>query len=165
MAKHLAVFVLMFIGLVSLNAYPVVELNEFSSETIRIRYNALIEELRCPKCQNQNLAGSDSTVSEDLRREVLIMLEDGYSDTEIRTFMRERYGDFILYNPPMEGKTLLVWVLPAVFLIFAVAVITVVVRSATKNAALYPEGDLEQELDNQEANAGIESTDREEDKS
>lgn len=120
--------------LVSSGSLAVVELHEFSSEQIRDRYDGLIEELRCPKCQNQNLAGSDSEVSADLRREVLIMLENGNSDDEIRRFMRDRYGDFILYSPPVEGKTLLVWVLPAIFLLLAIAVAVVVVRNATRHA-------------------------------
>ena len=123
----------------------VVELNEFSSEQIRARYESLIEELRCPKCQNQNLAGSDSAVSTDLRREVLIMLEDGRTDQEIRAFMRERYGDFILYNPPMEGKTLLVWVLPAVFLLLAALVVFFVVRNAMRSARLEADNPIEGE--------------------
>jgi len=125
---------LLLLSLCAINSFAVVEINEFSSEQVRARYESLIEELRCPKCQNQNLAGSDSAVSVDLRREVLIMLEDGHSDNEIRTFMRERYGDFILYNPPIEGKTLLVWVLPVIFLTFAVAVAFFVIRNATRNA-------------------------------
>lgn len=133
--------------LFSLNSLAVIDIHEFSSEEIRERYEVLIEELRCPKCQNQNLAGSDSEVAEDLRREVLILLEDGYSDQEIRTYMRDRYGDFILYDPPVEGKTLLVWVIPLVMFLLGLLVVFFVVRSATRNAAknipdeFEPEGD------------------------
>lgn len=116
--------------------FAVIEINQFSNEQIRDRYNGLIDELRCPKCQNQNLAGSDSVVAVDLRREVLFMLEDGYTDVEIRTFMRERYGDFILYNPPVEGKTLLVWLLPVVFVCVALLILITVLRSSTKNTQL-----------------------------
>jgi len=122
-------------------ALAVVELNEFSSEEIKTRYLALIEELRCPKCQNQNLAGSDSEVAVDLRREVFFMLEDGYSDQDIRDFMHERYGDFILYNPPMSGKTLLVWVLPVLFFLCGVFAAFFIVRNATRNASLSDETD------------------------
>lgn len=138
LANMLSVMLLVF----AMNGHAVVEINEFSSDQIRDRYEALIEELRCPKCQNQNLAGSDSAVSVDLRREVLLMLEDGHSDHEIRTFMRERYGDFILYNPPVEGKTLMVWVLPVVFLLFALAVAFAVIRNATRNAKLETDDDF-----------------------
>lgn len=129
--------------LVSLNSLAVIDIHEFSSEEIRERYEVLIEELRCPKCQNQNLAGSDSVVAEDLRREVLILLEDGYSDEEIRSYMRDRYGDFILYDPPVEGKTLLVWVIPLVMFVLGLLVVFFVVRSAMRNAARNVPDDFE----------------------
>jgi len=119
-----------------MTAYAVVELNEFSSEQIKVRYLALSEELRCPKCQNQNLAGSDSEVANDLRREILLLLEEDYSDQQIRDFMQERYGDFILYNPPLGGKTLLVWVLPVLFFLCGVFVAIFIIRNAIRNAAL-----------------------------
>lgn len=123
------------LALLSLNALGVIDVHEFSSEEIRERYESLTQELRCPKCQNQSLAGSDSAVSEDLRREILLLLEDGRSDQEIRDYMRDRYGDFILYDPPVEGKTLLVWVIPLVMFIIGLLVIFLVVKSATRNAA------------------------------
>ena len=129
--------------LVSTCALAVIDVHEFSSEEIRERYESLTEELRCPKCQNQSLAGSDSPVSEDLRREILLLLEDGRSDQDIRDYMRDRYGDFILYNPPAEGKTLLVWVIPAVLFFIGLLVIFFVVRSATRNAAINVPDDLE----------------------
>ncbi len=129
--------------LVSLGTVAVIDVHEFSSEEIRERYESLTEELRCPKCQNQSLAGSDSSVSEDLRREILLLLEDGRTDQEIRDYMRDRYGDFILYNPPVEGKTLLVWVIPAVLFFIGLLVIFFVVRSATRNAATNVPDDLE----------------------
>ncbi len=133
--------------LISLNTLAVIDVHEFSSEEIRERYEALIEELRCPKCQNQNLAGSDSPVSEDLRREILILLEDGRTDQEIRDYMRDRYGDFILYDPPVEGKTLLVWVIPMVMFLVGLLVIFLVVKSATRNAATNVEVDPDVEED------------------
>ncbi len=121
--------------MVSSSSLAVIELNQFSSEEIRIRYQALIGELRCPKCQNQNLAESDSTVSVDLRRQVLLMLEEGHSDDDIRRFMRERYGDFILYKPPVEGKTLLVWILPALLFLLGLLAVVLIVRAASGRCA------------------------------
>ena len=142
MASQLAgllVFSALLVG--SSDSLAAIEINEFSSDSIRTRYEDLTGELRCPKCQNQNLAGSDSAVSVDLRREVLTMLESGSTDAEIKSFMRDRYGDFILYQPPVEGKTLLVWVLPVFFLLFAAAVAFFVIRNATRNARLEPGDD------------------------
>lgn len=93
-------------------AVAAIDVYDFSSEELRLRYQELIQELRCPKCQNQSLAGSDSPISADLRREIHRMLEDGLSDAQIKQFLVDRYGQFVLYEPPMSGNTLLVWVLP-----------------------------------------------------
>ena len=94
----------------------VVETYEFDSEVQRKRYHQFVDELRCPKCQNQNLDGSDAEIARDLRRELHRLLKDGRSDAEIVHFMVERYGDFILYKPRLNRKTLLLWVAPALFL-------------------------------------------------
>lgn len=112
-------------------AFAVVEIEPLSTELLQKRYDSLIEELRCPKCQNQNLAGSDSMIAQDLRREVRIMLEAGRSDREIKDFLVARYGDFVLYNPPMSGVTLWVWVVPVLLLCIGVGVAVMVIRNAT----------------------------------
>lgn len=138
--KKFIISFFVFLTCLSGSSLAVVELNEFKSEEMRVRYTALIEELRCPKCQNQNLAGSDSVVAVDLRREVFLMLEEGYSDKEIRNFMHERYGDFILYNPPIAGKTMLVWVLPILFFICGLFVAFYIIRNATRNAKIEKAG-------------------------
>lgn len=117
----------------SVSAFAVVELEPLSTEILQKRYNVLIEELRCPKCQNQNLAGSDSAIAQDLRREVRIMLEAGRTDREIKDFLVARYGDFVLYRPPMSGITLWVWILPVLLLGLGIAVGVFAVRMATTN--------------------------------
>ena len=87
------------------------------------RFQALVEELRCLVCQNQNLADSDAGLAADLRREVFDMMRAGKDDDEIRTFMVQRYGDFVLYRPPVKRTTWLLWFGPAlVVLIAAVAI-------------------------------------------
>ena len=88
------------------------ELRAFGSTTMRSRYYALINELRCPKCQNQNLSDSDAPIAEDLRNELLSLLDEGYSDQEIRDFMTARYGTFVLYQPPLTRFTLALWLVP-----------------------------------------------------
>ena len=88
------------------------ELRAFGSSTMRSRYYALINELRCPKCQNQNLSDSDAPIAEDLRNELFSLLDEGYSDQEIRDFMTARYGTFVLYQPPLTRFTLALWLLP-----------------------------------------------------
>lgn len=79
----------------------------------------LSEELRCLVCQNQSIAESQAELAQDLRRQVREMLAAGKSDDEVRAFMVERYGDFVLYEPPVKRSTLLLWLGPAVLLLGA----------------------------------------------
>lgn len=101
----------------------VVDIREFSSPENRERYHRLVDELRCPKCQNQNLAGSDSEIALDLRSELHRLLEEGKTDREIKEFMVARYGDYVLYKPPLQSNTLLLWWGPPI--IFGVALLIV----------------------------------------
>ena len=96
---------------------------EFSDESLRIRYQQLVQELRCPKCQNQNLADSNSPISEDLRAQVHRLLEEGMSDREIKDYLKSRYSEFILYRPEVNQNTWLLWAAPVVFLIFGLWVL------------------------------------------
>ena len=77
----------------------------FSDEGDRARYQRFTYELRCPKCQNQNLADSNAPIATDLRREIYRMFAEGKSNAEIVEFLVDRYGDFVLYNPPLSSKT------------------------------------------------------------
>jgi cytochrome c-type biogenesis protein CcmH len=110
-------------GLLATSASAVVDIYAFDTDSQRERYLQLSEELRCPKCQNQNLAGSDSQIAGDLRRELRRLLEEGKTDREIKRFMVDRYGEFVLYNPPLQKSTLVLWGLP--FLLFLTGVIAV----------------------------------------
>ncbi len=101
-------------------ALATVDVFEFSSAEQRERYQTLVEELRCPKCQNQNLAGSDSPIAMDLRRELYRQLQDGRTDDQIKAFMVKRYGDYVLYRPPVQSNTLILWWGPPV--LFGVAI-------------------------------------------
>lgn len=89
----------------------------FDNPRQEAQYRALIEEFRCPKCQNQNLAGSDAPIAQDLKQKTYDMVKDGRSDTEIRNYMNERYGDFISYKPPVRPSTWILWFLPPVILL------------------------------------------------
>ncbi len=81
------------------------------------RFHALAAELRCVQCQNQSLADSNAQIAHDLRREVLNLMREGRSDAQIKQFLVERYGEFVLYRPRMEGSTLLLWLGPGVLLL------------------------------------------------
>lgn len=93
-----------------------IDVVQFEDPVLRERYESLAYELRCPKCQNQNLSDSDSQISEDLRREVARLLREGKTDKEIKDTMVSLYGDFILYRPPVQNNTLVLWLAPAILL-------------------------------------------------
>jgi cytochrome c-type biogenesis protein CcmH len=93
-----------------------VDVYQFESTEQEARYRALIAEFRCPKCLNTNLAGSDAPIAQDLRRTVhRLVVTEGLSDQQIRDYLQDRYGDFVLYNPPFRPGTWLLWLAPAVF--------------------------------------------------
>ena len=87
------------------------------------RLQHLSEELRCLVCQNQTIADSNAELAQDLRREIRGMIRDGKSDREIIDFMVVRYGDFVLYRPPVQGNTLLLWGGPLALMLLGLAVL------------------------------------------
>ena len=103
--------------------WATIDTYQFNNEAQELRYQALIAELRCPKCQNQNLAGSDAPIAKDLKDRTSQLLQDGKTDSEIRDYMVERYGDFISYKPPVRGSTYALWFGPFALLLVVVAVL------------------------------------------
>mgnify|MGYP001387339249 CR=1 FL=1 len=103
--------------LLSVTSYAAIDVYNFDSVQQEAQYRGLIEELRCPKCQNQNLAGSDAPIAQDLKQKTYDMVKDGRSDGEIRAYMQERYGDFISYKPPVRPSTWILWFFPPLLLI------------------------------------------------
>lgn len=89
----------------------------FDDPALQARYEQINRELRCLVCQNQTIADSNATLAQDLRREVREMIAAGKSDDDIREFMIERYGDFVLYRPRMTGITFLLWATPVLLLL------------------------------------------------
>ncbi|HEB77449.1 MAG TPA: cytochrome c-type biogenesis protein CcmH [Methylothermaceae bacterium] len=100
----------------SLPALAGIEVRQFPTPELEHRYQRLIEQLRCLVCQNQSLADSNADLAEDLRTEVYTMLLAGKSDAEIVDFLVQRYGDFVLYKPPVKKVTALLWFGPFVAL-------------------------------------------------
>lgn len=126
MANHLSTLILKLAGVVlacllSSVSYAAIEVYDFDSTQQEAQYRGLIEELRCPKCQNQNLAGSDAPIAQDLKQKTYDMVKDGRSDGEIRAYMQERYGDFISYRPPVRPSTWILWFFPPLLLIVLIA--------------------------------------------
>src|SRR5690606_31819593 len=117
-------------------AQAAIDTYEFRDEAERERYRTLTEELRCPKCQNQNIADSNAPIAMDLREEIFRMLEEGKSNDEIVDYLVDRYGDFVRYNPPVNTTTLLLWYGPAGLLVLGFGVLAVIlVRRRRVDAA------------------------------
>ncbi len=117
--------VLLGLALVT-SAQGAIDTYEFRDEAERERYRTLTEELRCPKCQNQNIADSNAPIAMDLRQEIFRMLEEGQSNEQIVDYLVERYGDFVRYKPPMNAKTMLLWYGPVALLVLGFGVLAVI---------------------------------------
>ncbi|MCX7557329.1 cytochrome c-type biogenesis protein CcmH [Xanthomonadaceae bacterium JHOS43] len=107
----------------------------FRDASEEARFRALAAELRCVMCQNQSLADSNAPIAQDLRREVLELMQQGKSDDEIKAFLTERYTEFVLYRPPMRGSTLWLWIAPPALLLIGALVLFLVLR---KRAEVVP---------------------------
>ena len=113
----------------------------FDDPEMEARYNQLTLELRCRVCRNQNLADSDAELAHDLREEIYGMMSAGQSNEQIKTFLVDRYGDFVLYRPAMSGNTMALWLMPGILLfIGAIALIFTIRKRNQKLAAQRQQG-------------------------
>lgn len=115
-------------------ARAAIDVHTFDTPEQHARFEALIDELRCPKCLNTNLSGSDSAIAADLRDAVARMIREGRSDQEIRDYLVARYGDFILYKPRLNAATVLLWFGPGLLLLVGLTIIVVLVRRQLRRA-------------------------------
>jgi len=115
----------------TLNALAVDSTPAFEDPALQARYEALTHQLRCLVCQNETIADSGATLAADLRRELREQIAAGKSDQQVLTFMTDRYGAFVLYKPPFEKRTWLLWLGPALLLLIGVGVaIRIIVQRA-----------------------------------
>lgn len=130
-------FIVIFLLIISFTALAqktgVQEPLVFASQQQQERFNKLTEELRCLVCQNQNLADSDAPLAHDLRREVHEMVLAGRTNKQIKEFLVTRYGDFVLYRPPVQKNTYLLWLAPLVLLLIGALILR---SSISKRSAL-----------------------------
>ncbi len=112
------------------------------------RYERLIRDLRCLVCQNNSIADSNASLASDLRREVRELMVSGQSDDQIRTFMTERYGDFVLYRPPLKPRTWLLWSAPVLLLLGGIGIAAMVIMRRARAAQASPAA-LDEEPDRQ----------------
>ena len=132
-----------FTVLISMSYLSVAEiiLYPFTDPVKEDRFNVLIQELRCPKCQNNNLADSNSELSVDLKDIVYDQINAGKSDEEITNYLKERYGDFISYRPPVKPSTWLIWYGPFVILLVGGFLIFQFVSARQKDKPIAPQSD------------------------
>ena len=101
---------------------------QLENPALQARFESITKDLRCLVCQNESVADSNAALADDLRRQVREMLVAGKSDTEIFDFMTARYGEFVRYNPPLEGKTYLIWGAPFLLLLAGVGIVFRIMR-------------------------------------
>ena len=112
---------------------------QFRDTAEETRFHDLTTELRCVKCQNQSLADSNAQIAHDLRREVLQLMHEGRSDEDIKRYLVDRYGEFVLYRPQVEGRTWLLWFGPALLLLAGVLVLARILKQ--RGGAALPDDD------------------------
>jgi cytochrome c-type biogenesis protein CcmH len=134
-------------SLLLLNSAHAIDPERLEDPALQQRYEQLAHQLRCLVCQNETIADSNATLAVDLRREVRKMLMAGKSDVEIRAFLTERYGDFVLYLPPVTPRTWLLWAAPALLLLGGATVAALVVRRRVRTARADPAA-VEEEPEN-----------------
>lgn len=114
----------------------------FSDPKKRKEFLELTEVLRCPKCQNQNIADSDAPISHDMRRKVYELMQEGNDKSEVIDWMKQRYGDFVYYQPPVNAVTVWLWLLPV---LFALMMLVVFIKRRKVDRSL-SDAELEEQL-------------------
>nr|WP_266171668.1 cytochrome c-type biogenesis protein [Dyella subtropica] len=107
----------------------------FKNHAEEVRFQQLTRQLRCLVCQNENLADSNADLARDLRREVFQLMQSGKSDDEIKQYLVDRYSDFVLYDPPVQPSTWLLWFGPLLILLAGAGVVVVTIRKRSRSSA------------------------------
>ncbi len=130
-----AIFLLSIISVFFTSAYSAIEVYQFDDAEKTARFKKLTAELRCPKCQNQNIADSNAEIAQDLRTKLQQMLTANKSDDDIVKYMTDRYGDFVLYEPRVTTQTYLLWFGPFLLLAIALCIVFLIVRGRNKRTS------------------------------
>lgn len=109
------------------------------SDDQRERFHQLLNELRCPKCQNQNIADSDAPIAEDMRNEVYRMVQEGADEQTVVDAMIERFGEFVHYKPAFDARTALLWLMPLIVVVVGVTIVVFIVRRSGRGDDGTPE--------------------------
>ena len=128
----------------SVSAWASIDVLNFTSPDQEKEYQQLTQELRCPQCQNNNIADSNATIAVDMRAKVFELLQEGKSKQQVVNYMVQRYGNFVTYDPPLTAATIMLWVLPLLLVLCGIAL---VLRRRTK---------IQNAIQNQEQNVSVE---------
>ncbi|MEM0515354.1 cytochrome c-type biogenesis protein [Pseudoalteromonas sp. YIC-827] len=129
-------FVFVLLALVfAVSASAVEEKYDFTNDEQAALFTELTKELRCPKCQNQNIADSDAVVAKDLRDKVELLVKEGQSKDQVIDYMIDRYGYFVHYQPPVTPATILLWILPGLIVLGGFAFIILRQKKAAQKAS------------------------------
>ncbi len=137
-----ALTLMLAVFLITGTAGAAIESKQFENSETEARYKKMIAELRCLVCQNQNLSDSDADLAKDLRNQVEKMLKSGNSDEQIADYMVTRYGDFILYNPPLKTSTLVLWAGPLLMVIIGIIIVANIFRRRDRQKSTISPQDL-----------------------
>ncbi|MDC2891466.1 cytochrome c-type biogenesis protein CcmH [Psychrosphaera sp. 1_MG-2023] len=147
MMKSISILIVILASLVSVKSYGFDEMVTFDNPKQEAEYRELIKELRCPKCQNQNIADSNAIVAKDMRAKALLLLQEGKSKQQVVDYMINRYGQFAHYRPPVNIATIMLWAIPVGFILMCIILLwrrsrlSMQVDNATDTAGLNSELD------------------------
>lgn len=116
-------------------ALGAIEVQHFDDPALQERYAALLDELRCPKCQNESIGSSNSPIAHDMRERTAAWLRQGRSDEEIRAAMVARFGEYVLYTPRLGLRTWLLWSLPGMLVVIGGGVVAALIRRRRRRHA------------------------------
>jgi len=114
-------------------SFAAIDTYEFKDSDKQKRFQQLTADLRCPKCQNQNIADSNAAIAQDLRQKIYNMLEKDQSDDQIVDYMVARYGDFVLYEPRFDAKNSVLWLAPLILLILGLGLVVYLSRKRSQD--------------------------------
>lgn len=126
------IMVALMIAAVVLPAAAIDSHQPFKDPKLQARYESLNKQFRCLVCQNETIADSNADLAGDLRGEVYKMLAEGKTDQQIKNYMVDRYGDFVLYKPPVQDNTILLWAGPFILLALALGIVFMAIRRRVK---------------------------------
>jgi len=131
---------------ISLSAMAATDIYQFETPEQEQRFRVLLDELRCPKCQNQSLADSDAGIAQDMRARVEIMIKEGKSNDEFVDYFVARYGNFVSYRPPVTPTTSILWLAPLLLLGSGAVIIVLLLRRASARVDDSDEGGEESDM-------------------